>query len=108
MDNQQDTHSKSASREQILTTTTHNLPQIITNTIVTTYGTPPIGILSGVTDSQKAILPTKQLASSIIAHTLVPKFNPSDFISYLWLSYSIHEILNIQCGLPKFTTYGTI
>lgn len=36
----------------------------------------------------------------------VPPTSFSDYSHLLWLSFSVHEHLNIQRGLPEFTTYG--
>jgi hypothetical protein len=46
--------------------------------------------------------------------TLIPSVAPipvikyADFVHHLWYSFSVHEILNIQLGLPEFHTSGAI
>jgi hypothetical protein len=46
--------------------------------------------------------------------TLIPSVTPlpvvkyADFVHHLWYSFSVHEMFNVQLGLPEFQTFGAI
>ena len=73
-----------------------------------TYNTaPPLNTLAG-QSAPPCTSPPRQGESAQQQHNTTPvtETNLSSFSLLLWLSFSVHEQLNIHRGLPEYSTYG--